>query len=212
MSEKTPSRYWTRFIGADGKWRRLKRRPQGEGKQRPPREDEQRPPGEDLAVLRSGLGRPAGTVFAVVPFYTSPIDDHAARRGEVSAEQAAEHVALALFGLHQQGQDSPMHKPGLSVGRALRRLRQSGRFAEEALDRRVTATVNATSVSSFAYRLRGLVDQLRSQGIPLDYDLLLKDVLDWHHADGRQRVRRRWGLAYFDWSSPSTADAQSVES
>ncbi|MCP2261240.1 CRISPR-associated protein, Cse2 family [Streptoalloteichus tenebrarius] len=200
MSEKTPSRYWTRFIGADGKWRRAREK------------KDQMPPGEDLAVLRTGLDRPAGTVFALVPFYTSPIDDHAARRGEVSVEQAAEHVALALFGLHQQGQRSPMHKPGLSVGRALRRLRQTGRFAEEALDRRVAATVNATSVSAFAYRLRGLVDQLRTQGIPLDYDLLLQDVLDWHYSDGRQRVRRRWGLAYFDWSSASTAAAKPTES
>lgn len=192
MTEKTPPRYWSRWIGDDGKWR----------------QDDRIPPGEDLAVLRTGLNRPAGSAIALVPFYTCPIDDYLARRGKVSDEQVAEHVALSLFGLHQQGHRSPMHKPGLSIGRALRRLRQSGKFGEEALDRRVTATVNTTSVSAFAYRLRGLVEQLRSQAIPVDYDLLLRDVHYWHRSDGRHLVRRYWGLAYFDWSSTPKENGQ----
>jgi len=153
------------------------------------------PPGEDLASLRSGLGHPAGTVPALWPFYTSPTD------GRMTQELEAEHAALSLFGLHQQSQRQPMHKHGVSVGAALRALHHSDRFSAEAVDRRVAAAVNTTSVAALVYRLRGLVPQLRSIGQPLDYDALLRDIKHWHHSESRRRVRRDWGLAYHSWGA-----------
>ncbi|WSZ01417.1 type I-E CRISPR-associated protein Cse2/CasB [Streptomyces sp. NBC_00872] len=152
-------------------------------------------PGEDLAALRSGLGRPAGTVPALWRFYTSPVD------GEVTPELEAEHAALSLYGLHQQSQSRPMHKPGIHLGTALRTLHRSERFSEEAVDRRVAAAVHTSSVAALVYRLRGLVTQLRAVEQPLDYDRLLQDIRRWHYAESRQGVRRDWGLAYHEWSA-----------
>jgi len=181
----TPARYyWAEHVTAQGAWRT-------DPKTGLPME----PPGQDLAAMRSGLGRPAGTVPALWPYYITWSD------GEASIDLEAEHAALSLFGLHQQGQRLPMHRPGISVGAALRALRTSGRFSEEAVDRRVAAAANATSVPGLLYRLRALVTQLRTVGQPLDYTLLLRDIKDWHHPEARQRVRRTWGLAYHSWGS-----------
>jgi CRISPR system Cascade subunit CasB len=95
-----------------------------------------------------------------------------------------------------------MHRPGVRLGQALRRLHQSGKFSQEAVDRRVNAAASATQVSALLTHLRGLITQLRTIGQPIDYDLLLKDVRDWQRPDSRQRARRRWGLDYYRWSAP----------
>ncbi|MFD7896311.1 type I-E CRISPR-associated protein Cse2/CasB [Streptomyces sp. NPDC059743] len=177
-------RYWTQRVDENGAWRTDRRS-----------STSLRAPGEDLAALRSGLGRPAGTVPALWRFYTSPTD------GQVTPELEAEHAALSLYGLHQQSQSRPMHKRGIKAGTALRTLHRSGRFGEEAVDRRVAAAVHASSVPSLVYRLRGLVTQLRAVEQPLDYDALLQDITRWHSPASRQAVRRDWGLAYHSWGA-----------
>ncbi|WP_308283796.1 type I-E CRISPR-associated protein Cse2/CasB [Streptomyces buecherae] len=181
------TRYWHRYLDArKGSWYGFA--PTG-------------PPGEELADLRAGLGQDAGTVPAMWPYYTSPTD------GEVTHALEAEHGALALYGLHQQSQQRPMHKPQVGLGSALRSLRVADRFSPEALDRRVAAAVNATSVRALLYRLRGLVPQLRAEGIGLDYDRLMRDLERWTHPEQRQRVRRTWGLAYHVWK-PANQDTE----
>lgn len=169
--------YWRRHLGPDGTWKPLVAK--------------NGPPGEDLAALRSGLGQPAGSVIALWPYYATETD------GELTPELVAEHGALALYGLHQQGQKRPMHKKDVNLGAALRRLRDSEKYLDSALDRRVEAAATATSVPALLYRLRGLVTQLRGQAIPLDYDQLVRDLRQWSQAERRQWVRRRWGLAYY---------------
>ncbi|WP_322770232.1 type I-E CRISPR-associated protein Cse2/CasB [Frankia sp. Cr1] len=187
------ARYWNRFVDADGAWKRD-----------PRTAVEQRPPGEDLAALRSGLGQPAGSVPAMWPFYTCVVDEKAAQRDEGSDEETAEHAALALFGLHQQSQQEPMHRPKVGFGQALRALRLSDRFSENAVDARVQAAATATSVPALLYRLRGLITQLRTIHQPLDYDLLMEDIKYWHYVESRQRVRRAWGLRYYVWGQAAS--------
>lgn len=185
-------RYWTGRVDSRGKWRID-----------PASRTEMKPPGEELAALRAGLGRAAGTVPAMWPFYTSPVD------GRVTSELEAEHAALALYGLHQQSQSRPMHQHGISLGRALRTLHRSERFGQEAVDRRVAGAVSATSVPALVYRLRGLTAQLRSVEQPLDYDRLLADLQRWKHPGSRGGVRRDWGLGYHGWRSPDqTSDEE----
>ncbi|MFJ9468685.1 type I-E CRISPR-associated protein Cse2/CasB [Streptomyces caniferus] len=177
-------RYWSQCVRNDGTWRID-----------PKNGALAKAPGEDLAALRSGLGQPAGTVPALWPFYTSHTD------GQVTPELEAEHAALSLYGLHQQSQAHPMHKRGVGLGAALRDLRHDDRFSTEAVDRRVAAAVNTTSVPTLVYRLRGLITQLRSVKVPLDYDQLLQDIKNWHYPESRRRVRRTWGLAYHSWNA-----------
>lgn len=188
-------RYWNKYVGPDGAWR-----------------DKRRPPGEDLAVMRTGLGRDAGTVPALCRYYTCEIDDWAARRGEVSIEQAAEHAALALFGLHQQSKTRPMHRPGIPLGKALRKLRENGKFSQQAVDARVDAAATATNVTALLMRLRSLIDQLRTIDQPLDYDQLMKLIHDWHSTDGRQRARRKWAVDYQVWIDTSDQAENGVAS
>ncbi|WP_343238027.1 type I-E CRISPR-associated protein Cse2/CasB [Streptomyces sp. SID2999] len=179
--------YWQEYVDREGKWI--------EG---PAAKTPRRPPGEDLAALRAGLGRQAFTEPRLWPYYRTPTD------GVVTRELQAEHAALSLYGLHQQSQSTPMHRPKVKTGKALRALHE--RFGEEAVDRRVAATVGSTTVTAFVHRLRGLVTQLRSIQQPLDYDQLMQDILRWHFPDGRSQVRRQWGLAFHTSATRTEAD------
>lgn len=96
-----------------------------------------------------------------------------------------------------------MHHPGTTLGKALRALRRSEKFSEQAVDSRVGAAVAATSVPILLHRLRGLVTQLRTVHQPVDYDRLLLDIERWSRIESRQGVRRRWGLDYHVWGAPS---------
>ncbi|WP_406109891.1 type I-E CRISPR-associated protein Cse2/CasB [Kitasatospora purpeofusca] len=188
-------RYWDDVTAPDHTWRLDPRTKQ-------PR----RPPGEDLAAMRKGLGRPVMDVFDMTRFYSCEVDDVLALRDEVSDEQKAEHAALALYGLHQQGQATPMHRRGLKLGEALRALRRSGRFSEEALDTRVAQLAGATSVSALLVHLRGLITQLRTVGQPLDYDHLMADIQAWHCTDRRPQVRLKWAVGYQSWKEKPPTD------
>ncbi|SCD50709.1 type I-E CRISPR-associated protein Cse2/CasB [Streptomyces sp. DvalAA-19] len=180
-----PIRYWHRYRKDDG-WRGDM--PGG-------------PPGEELAALRAGLGAAAASVPSMWPYYTTPTD------GRVTRALEAEHGALALYGLHQQSQSAPMHRRQVPLGRALHELRLRERFSSDALDRRVAATVESEGLPALLYRLRMMIPNLRAAAIPLDYDLLLRDLSDWQRTDLRQQVRRKWGLQYYVWG-PQSAEAR----
>ncbi|GAA4961998.1 hypothetical protein GCM10023205_27070 [Yinghuangia aomiensis] len=186
-----PMRYWNRFTAPDGTWRK-----------NPVTGLAGPPPGEDLAALRRGLSVPPGTSLPIWRLCSAPVDDRLARRDQVTPEQRAEHAALALYGLHQQSQRTPMHKRGVSAGAALRTMRSTGAYSGDAVDRRVNAAVTATSTRVFVARLRGLVTQLRGQGLPLDYDLLVRDLMAYERPAGRAAVRERWAVAYYSRRPP----------
>ncbi|MFI7081272.1 type I-E CRISPR-associated protein Cse2/CasB [Micromonospora sp. NPDC049903] len=150
------------------------------------------PDGRDLAALRSGLGRGAGDVPALWPYYTRLRAD-----GYVSPELHAEHAALGLFAVHQQSQPTLMHHLGVGLGTAMSTLRISGKFSADAVDRRFAAAATATSFIEVTLHLRGLVAQLRGIRQPMDYTSLLFDLRDWQDDDKAHAVRRRWGSQYF---------------
>lgn len=154
------------------------------------------PEGKDLAALRSGLGRPAGEVPAMWPYYAWLRLD-----GWVSPALRAEHAALVLFALHQQSQSKLMHRPDIGLGLALAKLRMSDKFSGEAVDRRFGAAATATSFAEVVAHLRGLVTQLRAltPAQPLDYTRLVWDLRDWQDPEKAHAVRRRWGSQYFTY-------------
>lgn len=165
------------------------------------------PPGEELAALRRGLGREPGSVPEMWTFYRDLTSD-----GRLSRELRAEHAALTLFALHQQSQTVRMHRVGVGLGTAMRELRRSGKFSEPAVDRRFAAAATATSMAELTLHLRGLITQLRAIGQPLDYDLLVADLVNWQHLERTGEVRRRWGGQYFVRTSdpdPTSTGAQS---
>ncbi len=182
--------YWLRHTDGEGGWRRVN----------------DRPPGQDLAALRRGIGRPAGSVPQMWRYYTKLNED-----GYLTAELNAEHVALTLFAVHQQSQPNPVHRAGVGFGAAARALRASGKFSEEAVDRRFAAAATATSVREVAAHLRGLVTQLRGVH-SLDYTELFRDLRGWQSPESRARIRRRWGSQYFVITPAASVPAESTDS
>lgn len=179
--------YWQRWTDGRGGW--TSRPGQTSG-----------PPGGDLAALRRGTGRQPGTVPSMWPFQVVELgpERHEPRSDgwAVDGDLAAEHHALVLYGTHQQSQRSPVHRTGIGVGTAVRALHST--FSQEAVDRRFFGAVTADAVGELAHHLRGLVNQMRSlkHVQPLDYDVLVEDLAKWSWRDGREQVRRRWGLQY----------------
>lgn len=157
------------------------------------------PPGEDLAALRRGFAAEPGSVPEMWRFYTR-LDD----AGHGGIWLTAEHYALSLFGVHQQSQRSPMHRSGTRLGEALRDLRNSGRYSEEALDRRVTQCATADTLNEMARHLRSLVSMLKALPSPgLDYNQLVQMFVAWQRPGSRPKARRQLGADYF--RSPKSA-------
>jgi CRISPR system Cascade subunit CasB len=159
--------------------------------------------GADMAKLRKGLGRDAGDVPEMWPYYKVVIPDQAAAAGtRRTPELDAEHAALTLFAVHQQSQGTTMHSAEEHIGDALLKLRSSKQFAAnpQALDERVNAAATASSVTELVHHLKGLVTLLRGQQLPFDYTQLVDDIADWRWPSSRARIRRQWGAHYFAWN------------
>jgi CRISPR system Cascade subunit CasB len=119
---------------------------------------------------------------------------------------------LVLFAVHQQSQSMLMHRPDVGLGLAMAKLRTSGRFTPDAVDKRFGAAATATSFTEVVAHLRGLVSQLRtlSPAQPLDYTQLLRDLRDWQDPDRIPAVRRRWGAQYFTFRPETEAPAEAT--
>jgi CRISPR system Cascade subunit CasB len=188
MSRSTTRRpyYWERFTDGNGAWL----------------DEKKMPPGADLAALRRGIGQEVGTVPQMWSLYaTRAAEDDGSSDLARKRRIAAEHVALTLYGSHQQARSRPVHRNGIGLGRAITNLKLTERFSEQALERRFAAAATATSFSELIHHLRGLVALLRAdQTITLDYTTLVADLTDWQYDVSRSRTVRKWGLDYV-WSS-----------
>ncbi|MFD1832665.1 type I-E CRISPR-associated protein Cse2/CasB [Streptomyces desertarenae] len=157
------------------------------------------------------------------PRYFSPT---ARRRNEQRAEreERAVHLAVTLWALHQQSlRDEPMHVPGWSLGRAVRRLAHGktgtqdparshdaevgsdgGEAQEPEPVEEVSATIRkrfvrigtSTDVDTLSGRLREMVLLLRASRIPLDYGLLADQICRWQDEDHQDDIRRAWGREF----------------
>ncbi|MEU5691978.1 type I-E CRISPR-associated protein Cse2/CasB [Actinosynnema sp. NPDC020468] len=166
--------YWEDQVDGEGRWK-----------------NDKPPNGGDLAALRRGLGRQAGTVPQMWRFYRTYAEHPDA------PALVAEHAALALYGLHQQSQRTPMHRKGVGLGEAMRRLKSSDGVNEDGVTRRFNAAATATSLDELVAHLRGLITLLRGKSIALDYTRLSKDLRMWTRSEGAASTRRYWGLQFY---------------
>lgn len=148
-----------------------------------------------LAKIRRGAGKTIEEVPELVgltidhDFYET-FDVHDPRTPHA---EAAVHEALTLYALHQQSKrESGMHKRGRGFGAAVRRLMPAGDI-DEPLRKRFVQAQTASSRSTRLDRLRGIVQLLRTEDVPLDYGLLADQLFDTRTAAGAERVRRTWG-------------------
>ena len=91
----------------------------------------------------------------------------------------------------------PMNQPGSTLGGAVRQLAEktaAGQdWTESSVLRRFNALATADSMPEVSHHLRGMIQLLRREGIPLDYPQLAEDLYQYQFVDGAPNVRLRWG-------------------
>ena len=105
--------------------------------------------------------------------------------------------ALTLYALHQQGAQRSMQADGQRLGMAIRKLAGNDTDRLKAVQRRFNAFATARSMPECLHHLRGLIQLLRSEDIPLDYVELAGDLYEFQTPDGAARVRLRWGQDFY---------------
>ncbi|MFF9864222.1 type I-E CRISPR-associated protein Cse2/CasB [Streptomyces sp. NPDC013953] len=164
--------------------------------------------GAQLAALRSGTGREAGSVPAMWPHYTTRISTILRDKGALTRDLIAEHAALCLYGRHQQGRSRVMHVPGISPGTAARLLLAKNGSGQEALERRIGALLTSIDSGELAMHLSGLVTVLARAEIALDYNLLRAALRTWDDPkwpDAQSVLRTRWDRDFRVVSKPNSS-------
>lgn len=156
-----------------------------------------------LARLRRSAGKPAGSVPDVLEYTLAPEFALEWAKDEPSWAETAAHHAMTLYALHQQSVSKGMHKPGPSVGRAMRGLISGSSFEPtHPIARRFAILGTSDSFDELIHHLRGAVQLLRGARLPLDYGLLTTQLVAWQHRGGPDRVRLVWGRD-FHLSNPA---------
>lgn len=187
-----------------------------------------------LARLRRGLGKTAGSVPDIWESTVGLVPrDLVWDSDEPSRAELAAHAAMTLYALHQQSQDTKMHKPGVGFGTAVRRLaagdgtksaagdgaksarkegkednakggKEDGR--KQAVTRRFMAVATAQTINEVLFHVRGLITQLRREKYPLDYAMFAEDVLKLLTPGRENQVRLAWGREFYRTPSADRSD------
>jgi CRISPR system Cascade subunit CasB len=155
-----------------------------------------------LAKLRRGIGKKPGSLPDIWNLTLEGLPENfLSKTDEPTRAEWAAHMAMTLFALHQQGKnprDNPMSTPNELLGSAVRLLiSRRGESAEQAIKRRFDAVVTSSSATELAHHLRGLIQLLRSESIPLSYPQLAWDLFQFQEPELRDDVRLRWGRDYY---------------
>lgn len=154
-----------------------------------------------LAKLRRGIGKEPGSMPELWELTLQDLPEALQGSGtEPSNGERAVHTALTLFALHQQGnpiQKSCMSKEGEPLGRAMRRFIQRHPEREAATSRRFMSAVRADSYEELVWHLRGLIQLLRTEALPLDYVSLVQQLCKYQTAASRNQIRLAWGRQFY---------------
>ena len=154
----------------------------------------------ELANLRRGIGHTPGDLPELwgLLFDGFP-EELMSRNGAPTKAEWAVSVALTMYALHQQGRsisEAPMNVEGATLGRSVRRLAKNDDDVER-VRRRFNSFATADDMGECVHHLRGLVQLLRAEGIPLDYPELAYDLYRYQTLDGTQQVRLLWGQDFY---------------
>lgn len=153
-----------------------------------------------LANLRRGIGKVPGSMPELWEVTLEGLPEVLySRDGTPTCGEWAVYTALTLFALHQQGNDMkqhPMHKTEASLGMAVRKLVRPEED-DARVKRRFDAVVTSESIQELVHHLRGIVQLLKSDGIPLDYAALAGELYLFQLDGARDNVRLRWGQDFY---------------
>ena len=142
-----------------------------------------------LAILRRGATVPPGEDLATYPLVTRFIPEWA--RGW---REQAFYLVASLYAIHPES----WHGEGSGrwdwhLGASLLQLRTArGELQSRSLDVRVLRIVRAEP-DQLPDLLRGLVDLLRDGSVPIDWTVLLSDLIYWDRGESQ----RRWAATYW---------------
>jgi CRISPR system Cascade subunit CasB len=168
-----------------------------------------------LAQLRRGAGKLPQDVPELwgVTGTERLFTDRDLSEREAERAEAALFLAVTLYALHQQSRPGQgMHRAGVELGEAVRRLMPAG-VIEETIRRRFVRVGGATTREALAYRLREIISLLRGESIPLDYARLASQLYQAQLPEGMRQVRQRWGRSFHAYrhgtpqADPSPGDA-----
>jgi CRISPR system Cascade subunit CasB len=164
-----------------------------------------------LARLRRGIGKPPGSIPELwsVTLDELPEPLKGISGGPTKGEWAV-YTALTLFALHQQGKElkgRPMHSEGESLGASVRRLVRND-DDEARIKRRFDAAATSDSPEEFSSHLRGLIQLLKADDIPLDYAAMAEDLYLFQISDAWDSVRLRWGRDFYRVSNKEIANQE----
>ena len=151
----------------------------------------------ELAELRRGVGRQPGDLPALWGALLADMPEQLQGSNGPSKAEWAVYTALTLFALHQQGEAGvSMNQPGRTLGGAVRQLAEktaAGQdWTESSVLRRFNALATADSMPEVSHHLRGMIQLLRREEIPLDYPQLAEDLYQYQFGAGTfMRAPRR---------------------
>ena len=142
---------------------------------------------------------------------------------DVTPGEWAAQCAVTLFAVHQQSLEKPMHQRSNAkegefhgLGHAVNELayvnrkNQQGEELEPGeMPRRFSALVTAESIEEVAHYARQIVQQLRTNQIPLDYGRLSGQFYSYQFAYLRDRVRLEWAREFAQWHPQATESNES---
>ena len=148
----------------------------------------------DLAALRRAARMAPGALPEVWHLTEVPVPPW---QGDApTREEIAVHLAMTLYGIHQQSRTEPMHVPGHGLGQAARVLIGPPDDEGASARARFNALVTSTTVNELTHHLRAFVSQLRARRIPLDYATLADDLVRFQQMGGDRSVRLTWARQY----------------
>ena len=141
----------------------------------------------ELAKLRHGIGHAPGEIPAIWGAFLTDLPEEFYRNddGNASPGEWAVYTALTMFALHQQGHDFESE------------WMNEGKGEDEDKLKRIRARFNkiatASDLPELNHHLRGVINLLSGNGIKLDYADLAVDLYNYSYAEGRTKVRLKWG-------------------
>lgn len=152
-----------------------------------------------LAELRRGVGKKPGDIPQLWGYFLQDMPEEFFGNKEPSKAEWAIYTALTLFALHQQGKDPKtdcMYKEGCSFGTAVNRLVHD-EDERERVARRFYAVATASSMEELSHHMRGIIQLLRGEGIPIDYPMLAADLYRYQFNSLVSNVRLKWGQDFY---------------
>ena len=168
-----------------------------------------------LANLRRGVGCEPGELPQLFGIILMDLPEKfMSEDGVPTKEEWSCYIALTLYALHQQGNETgnqPMHtEERKNLGEAMWELASSyeDSNAEQRMLQRMRMLSTSADMKELSYHLRGVVQLLKSKGIPLNYRILAADLYELQCLDGKKHVHLRWGQSFFQRKARSNSSSK----